>query len=110
MRNRSGNAVLIAAALFLSACSSDDGERTANDGVVSDAPATNIGQEPENEAVGIDNAPAADAGREPAAVPAAALEELPGAIDGAAAADPAADDALPYLPNCWPLHECMIED
>ena len=109
--NRSRHIVLAALALALSACGSEDGENAGNTEVVPDALRADVRGQQQIEVITIEDSPAAIGGGQPAAVPAGAGRASPGDIGEAATTiDGLADWDLPYYPNCWPLHECMIEE
>lgn len=109
MLNQSRTILVATVALVLSACSSDDNEEATPDDTQLDAPIVDERRSPEIAPGGIEDTPAADAAETPADTPARAAS--PGPVgDAAIANDPLADRDLPYLPNCWPLHECLIDE
>jgi PBP1b-binding outer membrane lipoprotein LpoB len=106
MLNQSRTILVAAVALVLSACSSDDNEEASTDETVLDAPAADDRRSPEIAPGDIEDTP-----ETPADTPALAGAALPGPVgEEAIANDPPADWDLPYLPNCWPLHECLIDE
>jgi len=111
MLNKSRTFIVASAALLLSACGSDEDEEAGADIATPDTPIADERGQPEIAPVGLGNPPAADENGPPADTPVLAGAEPPDPAGNAAAAnDPLTDPDLPYLPNCWPLHECMIED
>jgi hypothetical protein len=111
MLNQSRTILVAAVALVLSACGADDNEEATPDDTQLDAPITDERRSPEITPGGIEDTPAADEAGPLANTPALAEAASPDPVaDEATVNDPAVDRDLPYLPNCWPLHECLIDE
>ena len=109
--NKSRTIFAASAALLLSACGSGEDEEAAADIAAPAAPIAEERGQPEITPAEPGDGPVADEDGPPADTPALVGAGALNPIDDEAVAnDPRADWDLPHLPNCWPLHECMIED